>query len=267
MPFPAQDGRQVLRGHRRRLQAGRQHPLQAQGGGAGLDRLVHRRVRLRRGQWPSPRSRTRRCPTALKPYEDAGVEFIELDDAQGDEGQATIDNESEIGLYKPDYRQRLVDIARGAAQGQQGRLLRRPEQALGATTAEVTLSGPAVTGHRDPGRRPADDGSRPRHSAPGPAAPPAAPRPARGGAADPLAVPARPAGPADHVHLRAVANMFWYSVTDWDGVSPERTSWASTTTSRSSPDPSCSRCSASACYYLAASVVADRRSRSTSPRS
>ncbi|WP_329124990.1 ABC transporter substrate-binding protein [Streptomyces sp. NBC_01465] len=52
-------------------------------------------------------------PAILKPYEDAGVKFIELDQTKGAQVNA-IDNESEIGLNKPDYRQDLVDIARGA---------------------------------------------------------------------------------------------------------------------------------------------------------
>ncbi|GAA1366429.1 ABC transporter substrate-binding protein [Streptomyces beijiangensis] len=55
-------------------------------------------------------------PAILKPYEDAGAKFIELNQdktAQVNE----IDNESEIGLQKPDYRQELIDLARGAKKG------------------------------------------------------------------------------------------------------------------------------------------------------
>ncbi|GAB2717528.1 extracellular solute-binding protein [Streptomyces bullii] len=55
-------------------------------------------------------------PKALKPYEDAGVKIIELDDAAGARLKQ-IDNESEVGIYKPDYRQDLVDLARGARKG------------------------------------------------------------------------------------------------------------------------------------------------------
>ncbi|MCX5252727.1 ABC transporter substrate-binding protein [Streptomyces canus] len=55
-------------------------------------------------------------PSALKPYEDQGVKFIELDDAQGAKVKQ-IDNESEVGLYAPEYRQKLVDLARGARKG------------------------------------------------------------------------------------------------------------------------------------------------------
>ncbi len=55
-------------------------------------------------------------PEVLRPYEDAGVKLIELDDAKGAEVKE-IDNESEVGIYKPDYRQDLVDLARGARKG------------------------------------------------------------------------------------------------------------------------------------------------------
>jgi ABC-type glycerol-3-phosphate transport system substrate-binding protein len=55
-------------------------------------------------------------PAVLKAYQDAGVKFIEL--SQGKNSLvAKIDNESEIGLTKPDYRQHIVDLARGAAGG------------------------------------------------------------------------------------------------------------------------------------------------------
>jgi len=55
-------------------------------------------------------------PAPLTPFTDAGVSFIELSQAK----TATvneIDNASEVGLTTPDYRQRLVDVARGAAPG------------------------------------------------------------------------------------------------------------------------------------------------------
>ncbi|MEV0620468.1 extracellular solute-binding protein [Nonomuraea sp. NPDC050404] len=55
-------------------------------------------------------------PTALKPFEEAGVEFFEL--SQAESGKVTtIDNAAEVGLTKPEYRQKLVDIGRGAAKG------------------------------------------------------------------------------------------------------------------------------------------------------
>ncbi|MER6348461.1 extracellular solute-binding protein [Streptomyces sp. NPDC001595] len=55
-------------------------------------------------------------PEVLKPYEEAGVKLIELDDSAGAEVKA-IDNRSEVGIYKPDYRQDLIDLARGARDG------------------------------------------------------------------------------------------------------------------------------------------------------
>ncbi|MHC3469594.1 ABC transporter substrate-binding protein [Streptomyces sp. 7R007] len=55
-------------------------------------------------------------PEVLKPYQEAGVTFIELDDTKGAEVKA-IDDQSEVGINKPDYRQDLVDLARGARKG------------------------------------------------------------------------------------------------------------------------------------------------------
>ncbi|MFI2432729.1 extracellular solute-binding protein [Streptomyces sp. NPDC018693] len=55
-------------------------------------------------------------PEVLQPYEDAGVELIELDDSKGAQVKL-IDAESEVGINTPDYRQDLVDLARGARKG------------------------------------------------------------------------------------------------------------------------------------------------------
>ncbi|MFE9439793.1 extracellular solute-binding protein [Streptomyces sp. NPDC006602] len=55
-------------------------------------------------------------PEVLKPYEDEGVKLIELDDSAGAEVKL-IDNQSEVGIYAPEYRQNLVDLARGAKKG------------------------------------------------------------------------------------------------------------------------------------------------------
>lgn len=55
-------------------------------------------------------------PSALKPMEDPSVQLVEL--SQEEAGKVTtIDNAAEVGLTKPEYRQKLVDIARGAAKG------------------------------------------------------------------------------------------------------------------------------------------------------
>lgn len=63
-----------------------------------------------------PTLKTGEMPSTLKAYQEAGVQFIQL--SQANNGQISkIDNESEIGLNKPEYRQRIVDLARGAAKG------------------------------------------------------------------------------------------------------------------------------------------------------
>jgi len=55
-------------------------------------------------------------PASLKPYQDQGVQFVEL--AQDKTATVNkIDNEAEVGLTKPDYRQKIVDAARGAGGG------------------------------------------------------------------------------------------------------------------------------------------------------
>ena len=55
-------------------------------------------------------------PDTLADFETAGVEYIELNPApEGEESLVNdIDTASEIGLWSPDYRQRIVDAARGA---------------------------------------------------------------------------------------------------------------------------------------------------------
>jgi ABC-type glycerol-3-phosphate transport system substrate-binding protein len=56
-------------------------------------------------------------PSALKPLQDAGVRFVPMSQA-GNAKVTAIDNQSEIGMTsKPDYRQHLIDVARGAAGG------------------------------------------------------------------------------------------------------------------------------------------------------
>ncbi|WP_328917611.1 MULTISPECIES: ABC transporter substrate-binding protein [unclassified Streptomyces] len=55
-------------------------------------------------------------PSSLKPFSDAGVKLVEVSQAKNAEVN-NIDNQSEVGLTKPDYRQHLIDVARGAAGG------------------------------------------------------------------------------------------------------------------------------------------------------
>ena len=63
-----------------------------------------------------PTLKTGALPAELKAYQDAGVQFIELSQDKN-ALVSKIDNQSEIGLSKPDYRQHIVDLARGAASG------------------------------------------------------------------------------------------------------------------------------------------------------
>jgi hypothetical protein len=63
-----------------------------------------------------PTLKTGAMPAELKAYQDAGVQFIELSQAQNAQ-VSKIDDQSEIGLSKPDYRQHIVDLARGAGSG------------------------------------------------------------------------------------------------------------------------------------------------------
>lgn len=58
-------------------------------------------------------------PDTLSDFDEAGVELIELSPAPADEATLNSDiyNKAEIDLFGQIYRQRLVDIARGAADG------------------------------------------------------------------------------------------------------------------------------------------------------
>ncbi|MFF0201293.1 ABC transporter substrate-binding protein [Streptomyces sp. NPDC005017] len=55
-------------------------------------------------------------PDTLKPFEDNGVTLLERSEAESTQVSA-VDNAAEIGLAKPDYRQKLVDMARGVQDG------------------------------------------------------------------------------------------------------------------------------------------------------
>jgi len=58
-------------------------------------------------------------PTTLKEFGDLNVKLVELNPAPVNQVGLVdkIDKASEIGIYSPDYRQKLVDVARGAAPG------------------------------------------------------------------------------------------------------------------------------------------------------
>lgn len=55
-------------------------------------------------------------PSNLQPYVDNGVKLVERSEARTAQVNA-IDDASEIGLAKQDYRQKIVDLARGAQPG------------------------------------------------------------------------------------------------------------------------------------------------------
>ena len=58
-------------------------------------------------------------PTTLSAFDAVGVDYVEIAPAPaGQEGAlAAVETASEISLYGPDYRQKLIDIARGAQEG------------------------------------------------------------------------------------------------------------------------------------------------------
>jgi ABC-type glycerol-3-phosphate transport system substrate-binding protein len=66
-----------------------------------------------------PTTVTGEMPETLQEFVDLGVKYVELAPAPADQVGLVdeIDKGAEIGLYAPDYRQKLVDIARGAAEG------------------------------------------------------------------------------------------------------------------------------------------------------
>ncbi|MFJ9541330.1 ABC transporter substrate-binding protein [Streptomyces sp. NPDC101225] len=63
-----------------------------------------------------PTAKSGALPDTLKPFEDNGVALLEQSQAKGAQVNA-IDNAAEIGLAKPDYRAKLVDMARGVQSG------------------------------------------------------------------------------------------------------------------------------------------------------
>jgi ABC-type glycerol-3-phosphate transport system substrate-binding protein len=77
-------------------------------------------------------------PASLQPFQQAGVRFVNISYARN----ATvldIDKASEVGINSPGYRQRLVDVARGAAPGDLAGVLRELDQKW--SEAQATLGG------------------------------------------------------------------------------------------------------------------------------
>jgi len=62
------------------------------------------------------------APSTLKDFQDIGVEYVELNpDPKGKESLLTdIANTSEVDIFGNTYRQKLIDVARGAAAGTEG---------------------------------------------------------------------------------------------------------------------------------------------------
>ncbi len=78
-------------------------------------------------------------PTNLQGFSDAGVELMEINPApEGKEGLINdIANDSQIDLYGPLYRQKLVDIARGAADGDKDSYFAELNERWGASSAKL----------------------------------------------------------------------------------------------------------------------------------
>lgn len=77
-------------------------------------------------------------PASLEPFQQAGVRFVNISYARN----ATvldIDKASEVGINAPGYRQRIVDVARGAAPGDLAGMLRELDQKW--SEAQATLGG------------------------------------------------------------------------------------------------------------------------------
>jgi ABC-type glycerol-3-phosphate transport system substrate-binding protein len=79
------------------------------------------------------------APTTLGDFEAAGVEYVEMTPAAaGQESwEADIVSASEIDLYGPLYRQQLVDIARGAADGDKESFFADLNERWAAARAEI----------------------------------------------------------------------------------------------------------------------------------
>jgi len=116
MPFPAQVGGKFcsLIGPDY-LQGVSIHSQHKEAARAWLDWFVDKST-YARDQSLLPTLKSGELPATLKAYQDGGVEFVQLSQEKN-ALVSKIDNESEVGLNKPDYRQKIVDIGRGAAGG------------------------------------------------------------------------------------------------------------------------------------------------------
>jgi len=78
-------------------------------------------------------------PTNLAGFEDSGVELMEINPAPaGKEGLINaIADDSQIDLYGPLYRQKIVDIARGAADGDKDSYFAELNERWGASAKKL----------------------------------------------------------------------------------------------------------------------------------
>ncbi|WP_030434471.1 ABC transporter substrate-binding protein [Actinoplanes subtropicus] len=116
MPFPAQ-----VNGHFCALvapdyqEAVSVHSQHKEAARAWLDWFVDKST-YAQDQELLPTLKSAPLPGTMKAYQEAGVQFIEENQAKT-ATVTSIDKESEVGLATPDYRQHIVDMARGAAAG------------------------------------------------------------------------------------------------------------------------------------------------------
>ncbi|MBD3941822.1 carbohydrate ABC transporter substrate-binding protein [Microbacterium sp. NEAU-LLC] len=78
-------------------------------------------------------------PDSLTDFEDAGVQLMEINPAPaGKEGLLNeVSSDSQIDLYGPIYRQKLVDIARGAAEGDKASYFAELNERWGASVEKL----------------------------------------------------------------------------------------------------------------------------------
>ncbi|KOG30641.1 ABC transporter substrate-binding protein [Streptomyces resistomycificus] len=116
MPFPAQvDGKFCAVVSPDYHQAVNVHSKHKEAARAWIDWFTEKSGYVRDNLAISP-LKDAPLPDVMRPYEEAGVRFIEVDDTKGAQVK-NIDNQSEVGIYAPEYRQNLVDLARGARKG------------------------------------------------------------------------------------------------------------------------------------------------------
>jgi ABC-type glycerol-3-phosphate transport system substrate-binding protein len=116
LPFPTQvDGKYcvtVAPDYQQAVSIHSKHPAAAR---AWLDWFTDKSGYAEsQGSLPTLKAAT--MPETIKPYTDAGAKFIEMTQDKAAVVN-NIDNASEIGLSKPDYHQKIVDLGRGTAPG------------------------------------------------------------------------------------------------------------------------------------------------------